>query len=65
MCQGQNVLGSLSLSTGLTPSHNRAECDCGSFIIKNVLDSNDDKQPCIFSIHNLIQVHSLETMTLI
>jgi len=23
--QGQNALGSLSLSTGLTPSHNRAE----------------------------------------
>jgi len=31
--QGQNALGSLSLSTGLTPSHNRAECDCGSFTI--------------------------------
>jgi len=28
--QGQNALGSLSLSTGLTPSHNRAERDCGS-----------------------------------
>jgi len=28
--QGQNALGSLSLSTGLTPSHNHAERDCGS-----------------------------------
>ena len=28
--QGQNALGSLSLSTGLTPSHNRAPRDCGS-----------------------------------
>ena len=28
--QGQNALGSLSLSTSLTPSHNRAEGDCGS-----------------------------------
>ena len=30
--QEQNALGSLSLSTGLTPSHNRAERDCGSCI---------------------------------
>jgi len=29
--QGQNALGSLSLSIGLTPSHNRAERDCGSY----------------------------------
>ena len=28
--QGQNALGSLSLSTALTPSHN-TERDCGSF----------------------------------
>jgi len=28
--QGQNALGSLSLSTGLTPSHNTGR-DCGSF----------------------------------
>ena len=40
--QGQNALGSLSLSTGLTPSHNRAERDCGSCLLlsgkrKNVL----------------------------
>ena len=27
--QGQNALGSLSLSTGLTPSHNRDPRDCG------------------------------------
>ena len=31
--QGQNALGSLSLSTGLTPSHNRAERDCGSYVV--------------------------------
>ena len=35
---GQNALGNLSLSTGLTPSHNRAErdCaprDCGSYVL--------------------------------
>ena len=30
MCQGQNAQGSLSLSTGLTPSHNRAERHSGS-----------------------------------
>ena len=29
--QVQNALGNLSLSTGLTPSHNRAERDCGSY----------------------------------
>ena len=28
--QGQNALGSLLLSTGLMPSQNRAERDCGS-----------------------------------
>ena len=31
--QGLNALGSLLLSTGLTPSHNRAECDCGSYLV--------------------------------
>ena len=31
--QGQNALGSLSLSTGLTPSHNPAERDCGSLFL--------------------------------
>jgi len=30
--QGQKALGSLLLSTGLTPSHNRAERDCGSYV---------------------------------
>jgi len=32
--QGQNALGSLSLSTGLMTSHNRAERDCGSFYLQ-------------------------------
>ena len=36
MRQGQNALGSLSLSTGLTPSHNRTEHDCGSLLLQEL-----------------------------